>query len=459
MSHFDEEDEDVKAHEARDWELIRGDDLDLRIDGLLCIAKRKGEDAELASESLTFAESAETLLRELDDSRRLHSALRTKADALYCLKRFDEAKDACIESAGHAASQLLDHKAGQMFFNAAGCAYNLGQHEQALELGLKAVGFLEVSNNQIDTGIALAWAGRNYFELDDFDSAIGVYKRAIAIFEEEGSLLKLADCSRLMAKAYLGAVDLARCEEALERSEACLEFLSCEETTGKLSFSRARLLAAKGQHVQAIAAFQQLFEPGRELGKVEFTTKVAFERAKSELAIGEYATAAKTFRKLALALQGTTSPITRLDCLLQLTKTYELAGNPLDEEATLREILALPELETRPTEAHLLKLRLGLILSQHIDNARGLKALEALPRSVFAVGSSPWLEHGIALMKCYEQSGRFSECLFLANELLSNADDCSFEALIPQIQESKVRAASKICEKPVQSMLFAEKIS
>jgi tetratricopeptide (TPR) repeat protein len=269
----------------------------------------------------------------------------------------------------------------------------------------------------------------------------GVYKRAIAIFEEEGSLLKLADCSRLQAKAYLGAGDLTRCEEALERSEACLEFLSCEETTGKLNFSRARLLAAKGQHVQAIAAYQRLFEPAKELGKVEFTTKIAFERAKSELAIGEYDNAAKTFRKLALALQGTSSPITKLDCLRQLTKTYELAGKPLDEEATLREILALPELEALPDEINLLKLQLGLTLSHRIDNARGLKELEALPREVFAVGSESWMEHGMGLMKSYEKAGRFSDCVFLANEMLATDALQSFDGgveFVARVKENVV---------------------
>jgi hypothetical protein len=35
MSHHDEEDEDVKVHEACDWEFIQGVDLNLRIDGLL----------------------------------------------------------------------------------------------------------------------------------------------------------------------------------------------------------------------------------------------------------------------------------------------------------------------------------------------------------------------------------------------------------------------------------------
>jgi tetratricopeptide (TPR) repeat protein len=458
MSHHDEEDEDFKAHEARDWELIQGDDLNQRIDGLLCIAKRRGEDSDAQIESLTFAESAETLLREMDDRARLYSALRMKADALYCLKRFDEAKDACLESAGHAASQLMDGKAGQMFFNAGGCAYNLKQHEQALELCLKAAGFLESANNPVESGVALAWAGRNNYAIDAFASAIELYQRAIDIFEEEGTLLKVADCSRLMAKAYLGAGEVALAEKALDRADACLEFLPCEETTEKVRFSRARILAARDDHSLAIRAFTELFEAAKDLGNVEFTTKIAFERAKSERAIGQYESSATTFRNLALALENTGSPITKLHCLLQLTKTYELAGHRLDEEATLQEVLAMPELESLPTETNLLKLHLGLTMSEHIDNARGLKELESLPRSVFVVGSNSWMEHGIGLMKSYEKAGRFSECLFLATELLSNADVVDFEALIPGIQETKVRVAAKIYEKPVQSMLFFENV-
>jgi tetratricopeptide (TPR) repeat protein len=346
-----------------------------------------------------------------------------------------------------------------MFFNAGGCAYNLKQHEQAVELCLKAAGFLEAANNPVEAGVALAWAGRNHYALDAFDSAIEVYQRAIDIFEEEGTLLKVADCSRLMAKAYLGAGELALAEKALDRSDACLEFLPCEETTEKVRFSRARLLAARGDHSLAIRAFTQLFESAKELGNVEFTTKIAFERAKSELAIGQYDSAAKTFRKLALALENTGSPITKLHCLLQLTKTYELAGHRLDEEATLQEVLAMPEMESLPTETNLLKLQLGLTLSEHIDNARGLKELESLPRSVFAVGSDSWIEHGMGLMKSYEKAGRFSECLFLANELLSNADADYFEALIPQIQETKVRVAAKITSAPTQSTLFADNLN
>ena len=458
MSQHDEEDEDAKAHEARDWELIQSGSLDQRIDGLLCMAKRLGENPETQTESLTFAESAETLLRDVNDPARLYSALRTKADALYFFKRFDEAKDACLESAGHAASQLMDAKAGQMFFNAGGCAYNIGQHEQAAELCMKAAGFLESANETVESGVALAWAGRNHFALGAFAPASEAYLRAISIFEEEGAMLKVADCSRLLAKAYLGAGELALAEKALDRAEACLEFLPNEETIGKVNFSRARLLAANGQHSKAITAFNSLFEAAKEVGNVESTTKIAFETAKSEMAIGKYDTAVKTFRKLALALQGTGSPITKLDCMLQLAKVYELAGNSLDEVSTLQEVLVMPEMEALPAESNLLKLQLGLTLATKIDNSRGLKELESLPRAVFEVGSDSWMEHGMGLMNCYEQVGRFSECLFLANELLSNADHEYFEALIPQIQSTKVRAAAKICEKPVQSMLFVENV-
>ncbi len=459
MSHQDEEDEDVKAHDARDWELIQSGSIDQRIDGLLCMAKRLGENPDTQTESLTFAESAETLLRDINDPARLYSALRTKADALYFFKRFEEAKDACLESAGHAASMLMDVKAGQMFFNAGGCAYNIGQHEQAAELCIKAAGFLESANDKVESGVALAWAGRNHFALDAFEPAIEFYLRAISIFEEEGAMLKLADCSRLLSKSYLGAGDLALAEKALDRAEACLEFLPNEETIGKVNFSRARLLAAKGEHVRAIAAFQSLFEAAKEVGNVESTTKIAFETAKSELAIGKYDSAAKTFRKLTLALQGTGSPITKLDCMLQLAKAHELAGHALDEVATLQEVLVMPEMEALPAEANLLKLQLGLTLATKIDNSRGLKELESLPRAAFELGTDSWMEHGMGLMKCYEQAGRFSECLFLANELLSNAEHDYFEALIPQIQETKIRAAAKITQVPTQSTLFADHIN
>ena len=444
MSHHDEDDEDVKAHEARDWELIQSGSLDQRIDGLLCMAKRLGENPDTQTESLTFAESAETLLRDMNDPARLYSALRTKADALYFFKRFEEAKDACLESAGHAASQLMDGKAGSMFFNAGGCAYNIGQHEQAAELCMKAAGFLESANDKIESGVALAWAGRNHFALEAFEAAIDVYNRAIGIFEEEGAMLKLADCSRLLAKAYLGEGELALAEKALDRAEACLEFLPNEETIGKTNFSRARLMAAKGDHSKAIAAFQVLFEAAKEVGNVESTTKIAFETAKSEIAIGKYDTAAKTFRKLALALQGTGSPVTKLDCMLQLAKAHELAGNSLDEVATLQEVLVMPEMEALPAEANLLKLQLGLTLATKIDNSRGLKELESLPRAVFEVGTDSWMGHGMGLMKCYEQAGRFSECLFLANELLSNADHDYFEVLVADIHHIKASALSRL---------------
>jgi tetratricopeptide (TPR) repeat protein len=426
MSHHDEDDEDVKAHEARDWELIQG------------------EDPEAQNESLTFAESAETLLREIDDRTRLYSALRTKADALYSLKRFDEAKDACLESAGHAASQLMDGKAGQMFFNAGGCAYNLKQHEQAVELCLKAAGFLESASSPLDAGVALAWAGRNHFALEAFDSAMEVYKRAIEIFEQEGALLKVGDCSRLLAKAYLGAGEFALAERALDRADACLEFLPCEETTEKVRFSRARLLAARGDHSLAIKAFAQLFEAAKELGNVEFTTKIAFEQAKSDMAMGQYDKAAKTYRHLALALEGTSRPITKLECLRQLVKAHELAGNTLDQVATLDEILALPEMVNLPAESNLLKLQLGLTFSTFADDTRGLTILEALPRNVFDVGSESWMEHAIGLLQNYEKLGRSSECLILANEVLATADLDYFEALLPEIHFIKASALSRL---------------
>jgi tetratricopeptide (TPR) repeat protein len=454
MSHHDEDDEDVKAHEARDWELIQGDDLDLRIDGLLCIANRRGEDPEAQNESLTFAESAETLLREIDDRARLYSALRTKADALYSLKRFDEAKDACLESADHAASQLMDGKVGQMFFNAGGCAYNLKQHEQAVELCLKALGFLESASNPLDAGVALAWAGRNHFALKAFDSAIEVYKRAIEIFEQEGALLKVGDCSRLLAKAYLGAGELALAERALDRADACLEFLPCEETDEKVRFSRARLLAARGDHSLAIRAFSQLFEAAKALGNVEFTTKIAFEHAKSDMAMGQYDKAAKTFRKLALTLKGTKSPITALDALLQLLETYQLAGSAIDQELVLNELFELSEVTENPALNNKLTLHLGILLTGTPEGERALRILERLPRSSFAIGTEAWIEHSIGLMQNYEQVGRRTECLFLANELLANQNIGQFHDALQLIKETKVKALEAMHNHEVEPVLF-----
>ncbi len=444
MSHHDEDDEDVKAHDARDWELIQSGSLDQRIDGLLCMAKRLGVNPDTQTESLTFAESAETLLRDMNDPARLYSALRTKADALYFFKRFEEAKDACLESAGHAASQLMDGKAGSMFFNAGGCAYNIGQHEQAAELCMKAAGFLESANDKIESGVALAWAGRNHFALGAFEPAIEVYLRAISIFEEEGAMLKLADCSRLLAKAYLGAGDLALADKALARAEACLEFLPNEETIGKVSFSRARLLAAKGEHSKAIAAFQSLFESAKEVGNVESTTKIAFETAKSEVAIGKYDTAAKTFRKLALALHGTGSPITKLDCMLELLKCYERQKDAPSQESTIGEILAMPEAIQNIALTNHLKLQLGVCLTVTAGAASGLNVLEALPRSSFEVGSEYWLQHALSLLDNYEKLGRFSECLFLANEMLSFEHVRNFDGVVAILTIAKHNAVAQI---------------
>jgi tetratricopeptide (TPR) repeat protein len=444
MSHHDEEDEDVKAHEARDWELIRGDDLDLRIDGLLCIAKRKGEDPELAKESLTFAESAETLLREVGEHNRLFSALRTKADALYVLKRFDEAKDSCLEAAELAANQLQEHRAGHMFFNAGGCAYNLKQFDEAVELYRKSAGFLESANIPVEAGTALAWAGRSHFEVEAYDPAIDAYQSAIAMFESEGALLKVGDCSRLLAKTFIAKGDLTLAEQSLLRAEACLEFSCCEETTEKVRFSRARLLAAEGRHIQAIGVFEKMFDEAKNLGNVAFTTKIAFERAKSELALGNHDNAAKTFRKLSMALGGTNSPITKVDCLLQLVKTHEIAGNVLDEVATLDEVLALPELVDMPVATNLLTLQLGLALSKLQDDSRALTVLEALPRTAFEVGSDLWMEHAMGLLQNYDKRARSSECLFLANELLATADLDYFESLVPEIHFIKASALSRL---------------
>lgn len=444
MSHQDEEDEDVKAHEARDWELIRGDDLDLRIDGLLCIAKRKGEDPELAKESLTFAESAETLLREVGEHDRLFSALRTKADALYVLKRFDEAKDSCLEAAKLAASQLQEHRAGHMFFNAGGCAYNLKQYDEAIELYRKSAGFLESANIPVEAGTGLAWAGRSHFEVEAYDPAIEVYQSAIAMFEGEGALLKVGDCSRLLAKTFIATGALTLAEQALVRAEACLEFSFCEETTEKVRFSRARLLAAEGRHIQALGVFEKMFDDAKILGNVAFSTKIAFERAKSELALGNHGKAATTFRQLSLALEGTNSPITKVDCLLQLVKTHEIAGNVLDEVATLDELLALPEMLDMPVATNLLTLQLGLALSKLQDDSRALTVLEALPRTAFEVGSDSWMEHAMGLLQNYDKRARSSECLFLANELLATADLDYFESLVPDIHFIKASALSRL---------------
>lgn len=437
MSHYEEEDEELQEHEAKDWELVRGTNLELRAEALLCISRRTSQDLTKQVEALTFAESAIDILRKLGDTKKLAAALWAKADPLYALNRWAEARDASIEAAELSAELLDDSRAGTMFYNAGGCAYNLREYQESYELFTKAKEYHQAASEPIDTGRSVAWAGKNLYELGNFEGAITAYQEAIDLFEPEGSLGKLADACRLLGKAYIRAGKLDLAAKALERSEACLEFCPNAETESKLKFARGLYLAAKGDHVRAIAVFQELYEAAKAAVLPEHSTANAFERAKSEMAIGEYESAAKTFRQISLAVKGTRSDITSLDAMLQLVKAYELAEYDVDHEAALNEVLAMPELQEKSELKNKLTLSLGLLLTKQPDGTRGLKVLEALPRSVFEVGGVSWMEHGMALLENYRRAGRNSECLFLANEILGIADHSYFAVLIAELHAIK----------------------
>ena len=454
VSHHDDEDEELNELEERDWQLVRGDNLELRAEALLCLSRRKGQDFTKQEEALSFADAAIDLYRELDDRKEVAAALWAKADPLYFLQRFAEARAACVEAAGIWASLLNEARAGKMFYNAGGCAYNLDDFEDGFKYFQKASIFYKSVSDAIETGRSLSWAAKCLAAQEKFDEAIPLYLEAIALFESEGAMLKLADCSRLLGKSYIGSGQLDLAEKALDRAEACLEFTMNDETPQKLKFAQGLLAAAQGNHYLAINIFQELFDAGKALGMVEYTTANAFERAKSEMAIGLYDKAAKTFRQLALTLKGTKSPITPLDALLQLLTTYQLAGSVTDQELVLNELFGMSEVTENPQLNNKLTLHLGLLLTGTSEGKRALGILEGLPRSAFAVGTESWIEHSLGLMQNYEQVGRRTECLFLANELLALENIGQFHDALQLIKETKAKAIEALESQSDELVLF-----
>jgi tetratricopeptide (TPR) repeat protein len=370
------------------------------------------------------------------------------------LQRFAEARAACVEAAGIWASLLNEARAGKMFYNAGGCAYNLDDFEDGFKYFQKASIFYKSVNDANETGRSLSWAAKCLAAQEKFDEAIPLYLEAIGLFESEGAMLKVADCSRLLGKAYIGATQLDLAEQAFDRAEACLEFTMNDETPQKLKFAQGLLAAAQGNHFLAINIFQELFDAGKALGMVEYTTANAFERAKSEMAIGLYDKAAKTFRQLALTLKGTKSPITPLDALLQLLTTYQLAGSVTDQELVLNELFGMSEVTENPQLNNKLTLHLGLLLTGTSEGKRALGILEGLPRSAFAVGTESWIEHSLGLMQNYEQVGRRTECLFLANELLALENIGQFHDALQLIKETKAKAIEALESQSDELVLF-----
>ncbi|MEN9966789.1 MAG: Soluble attachment protein [Actinomycetota bacterium] len=454
VSHHDEEDEELNELEERDWQLVRGDSLELRAEALLCLSRRKGQDFTKQEEALSFADAAIDLYRELDDRKDVAAALWAKADPLYFLQRFAEARAACVEAAGIWASLLNEARAGKMFYNAGGCAYNLDDFEDGFKYFQKASIFYKSVSDAIETGRSLSWAAKCLAAQEKFDEAIPLYLEAIALFESEGAMLKLADCSRLLGKSYIGSGQLDLAEKTLDRADACLEFTMNDETPQKLKFAQGLLAAAQGDHMSAIDIFQELFEAGKELGMVEYTTANAFERAKSEMAIGLYEKAAKTFRQLALTLKGTESPITPLDALLQLLTTYQLAGSVIDQELVLNELFEMPEVTENADLSNRLTLHLGILMTGTSEGKRALGILEGLPRSSFAIGTESWIEHSLGLMQNYEQVGRRTECLFLANELLALSNIGEFHDALRLIKEIRANVIEEITFYDDESTLF-----
>ena len=454
VSHHDEDDEELNELEERDWQLVRGDNLELRAEALLCLSRRKGQDFTSQEEALSFAEAAIDIYRELDDTEEIAAALWAKADPLYFLKRFAEARAACVEAAGIWASLLNEARAGKMFYNAGGCAFNLDDFDDGFKYFQKASIFYKSVSDAIETGRSLSWAAKCLVAQEKFDEAIPLYLEAIGLFESEGAMLKVADCSRLLGKAYIGATQLDLAEQAFDRAEACLEFTMNDETPQKLKFAQGLLAAAQGNHFLAINIFQELFDAGKALGMVEYTTANAFERAKSEMAIGLYDKAAKTFRQLALTLKGTKSPITPLDALLELLKTYQVAGSLVDQELVLNELFAMSEVTENQELNNQLTLHLGLLLTGTSEGKRALGILEGLPRSSFEVGTESWLEHSLGLMQNYEQAGRRTECLFLANELLALDNIEQFHDALQLIKETKAKALEALESQTEEYVLF-----
>jgi tetratricopeptide (TPR) repeat protein len=454
VSHHDEEDEELNELEERDWQLVRGDNLELRAEALLCLSRRKGQDFTRQEEALSFAEAAIDIYRELDDRKEIAAALWAKADPLYFLQRFAEARAACVEAAGIWASHLNEARAGKMFYNAGGCAFNLDDFDDGFKYFQKASIFYKSVNDANETGRSLSWAAKCLAAQEKFDEAIPLYLEAIGLFESEGAMLKVADCSRLLGKAYIGATQLDLAEQAFDRAEACLEFTMNDETPQKLKFAQGLLAAAQGNQFLAINIFQELFDAGKALGMVEYTTANAFERAKSEMAIGLYDKAAKTFRQLALTLKGTKSPITPLDALLQLLTTYQLAGSVTDQELVLNELFGMSEVTENPELNNKLTLHLGILLTGTSEEKRALGILEGLPRSAFAVGTESWIEHSLGLMQNYEQVGRRTECLFLANELLALDNIGQFHDALQLIKETKAKALEALESQSEESVLF-----
>ena len=461
MSHLDDEDEELKEHDERDEALIAGSDLRERGQALLCKSRRIGNDEDRQKEALIYAEASTEIFRQLGNKPDLVDALWAVADPLYSLKHFEDARTISIEAAELAVETLNDSSAAKFYYNAGGCSYNLEEFQIGAEYCVKSIQFFLAADERVAAARAGIWAGKNFAAIENYDEALGCTTDAIQIFEEEGSMSKLADASRLLAKIYIAIGDAPKARQALDRAEACLEFVLDFEVAEKIKYSRARLLALEGKHALAVEAFQERYESAMAINNPEFSTKAAFGRALSQLELGQYEPAAKTFRNLALAVKGTKSPITSLDALLKLLKCYEKQENVLEQEQVINQIFEIPEALENIALTNQLKLHLGVILTGTHDNTRGLQILEALPRSVFEVGSDDWMQHALALLDNYEDRGRYSECIFLANELLAleNLDDFEGVAeIVATIKDKAVAhlnpAAAEVAKASEESVLF-----
>ena len=154
MSHLDDEDEELKEHEARDEALITGPDLQKRGEALLCKSRRIGNDDERQQEALTYAEASTEIFRQLGSKPDLVEALWAMADPLYSLKRYEEARVASIEGAELAVETLNESSAAKLYYNAGGCSYNLEEFQLGAEFCLKSVAFFQVNNERVEAGRA-----------------------------------------------------------------------------------------------------------------------------------------------------------------------------------------------------------------------------------------------------------------------------------------------------------------
>lgn len=220
-------------------------------------------------EALQLLDEAEQLARELQDRKLLRRVLRYIAASAFETGAYRRGLNAAQEGL-QISAELQDTSSyvGFLHNELAGNAARLGELEQAVEHYRLALQVAEASGNRRMQSMIIANLAPLYEEQEQYDAAIEMLERALALAVAEDVPLVIAAAQLNLGGACLKAGQLSRAQEqltaALERaqSQSADDLLAAvHQGLGDLAVQRQQPVAAEHHFRAALAIWERLQQP------------------------------------------------------------------------------------------------------------------------------------------------------------------------------------------------------